>query len=123
MSSGRLYHKCGICDILDHEHVVSNRQDSDAGSQCKIGFCLGLQLMIMILTIVHFVHLPYIYGGLDKLGTNVRWIEHSIERSIHLILGKVKVECKRRAITEQFPSQMPNRTVSINNAKQNSFHQ
>ena len=29
--------------------------------------CLGAQLAVVGLTVVHFVHLPYIYGGLDKL--------------------------------------------------------
>ena len=34
--------------------------------------CLCAELVILMATIIHFVHLPYIYGGLDKLGAPPR---------------------------------------------------
>ena len=47
---------------------------------CSV-FFLWLQLVVVCLTVVHFVHLPYIYGGLDKLGVlpakNI-WIPHAL---------------------------------------------
>ena len=43
-----------------------------------------LQLTVVCLTVIHFVHLPYIYGGLDKLGASPAWnaqIPHALFRT------------------------------------------